>query len=342
MTEILRHRHTNRFTVLPNDAIRNPSLSFRAVGVLAHLLSLPDGAKVDSATLAQAHREGRDAVRSAYKELADHGYYRREVRRLPNGTFCTQVLVSSIPMDPTEGKDAGRTEDGFSGVGPGPGNPAPVEPTPVGPAAAVPTPDGQATTEEEPTSENQLPPQPPRRAGGPIDTGSDPSSVAPGRSRSPRADGTNPRAEADRAETARLEAEAARRRAELEAATAARRAADLAAEAEAERLEAEARSVSAALDDVTLGAVVGQVRAGMPGLLAGSAVAVTRAVLSWCRTATVTYPGPFGEAVTAALADELVVGEGTALWSLDLPPAAPQTRSLRSRIAGLPRLEGGA
>ena len=52
MSEILRHRHPNRFTILPNDAIRNPSLSFRAVGVLAHLLSLPDGAKVDSATLA--------------------------------------------------------------------------------------------------------------------------------------------------------------------------------------------------------------------------------------------------------------------------------------------------
>jgi hypothetical protein len=120
MTEILRHRHANRFTVLPNDAIRNPSLSFRAVGVLAHLLSLPDGAKVDSATLAQAHREGRDAVRSAFKELAEHRYYRREVCRLANGTFRTEIVVSSTPMEPAEGKNAGRTGDGFSGVGPGP------------------------------------------------------------------------------------------------------------------------------------------------------------------------------------------------------------------------------
>src|SRR5581483_4621437 len=117
VSAILRHRHPNRFTVLPNDAIRNPALSFRAVGVLAHLLSLPDGAKVDSATLAAAHKEGRDAVRAAYKELEAHGYYRREVIRLADGTLRTEVVVSSTPMN-SEG--AGRTDDGFSGVGPEP------------------------------------------------------------------------------------------------------------------------------------------------------------------------------------------------------------------------------
>src|SRR5438309_10251061 len=132
MSAILRHRHPNRFTVLPNDAIRNPALSFRAVGVLAHLLSLPDGAKVDSATLAHTHKEGRDAVRSAFSELAGHGYYRRQVVRLPDGTLRTEVVVSSVPMDPAEGNGAGPTEDGFPGVGPGPGNPAPVEPAPAG------------------------------------------------------------------------------------------------------------------------------------------------------------------------------------------------------------------
>jgi hypothetical protein len=144
MSAILRHRHPNRFTVLPNDAIRNPALSFRAVGVLAHLLSLPDGAKVDSATLAQAHREGRDAVRAAFKELEGHGYYRRDVIRLADGTLRTEVVVSSTPMN---GDGPDRTGDGKSGAGPKPEYPAPVGPAPVNPTSAGPTPVVQALKE---------------------------------------------------------------------------------------------------------------------------------------------------------------------------------------------------
>jgi hypothetical protein len=169
MSAILRHRHPNRFTVLPNDAIRNPSLSFRAVGVLAHLLSLPDGAKVDSATLATAHKEGRDAVRSAFSELAEHGFYRRDVVRLSDGTLRTEVVVSSAPMDPGDADGAGRTGDGFSGVGPGPENPAPADPAPVDPTSAEPAPVDQAPKEEVPTPEEPCappPPPPPRGAGG--------------------------------------------------------------------------------------------------------------------------------------------------------------------------------
>ena len=333
MSAILRHRHPNRFTVLPNDAIRNPALSFRAVGVLAHLLSLPDGAKVDSATLAGAHREGRDAVRAAYKELEAHGYYRREVLRLADGTLRTEVVVSSTPMN---GEDAGRTGDGLSGVGPGPDYPAPVEPAPVKPTSVEPTPVDQAPKEEVPTTQNLIPPQPPRTAGGPSDFESD-TTVAAGR-RSSRTAGTNPRAEADRAEAERLAKEAARRQADLELTTEARRAADRAAEYEAERLEAEAHSISAALDDQTLGAVVAQASAGLSGLLAGSTVAVTRAVVAWCRTANATYPVPFADAVAAGLRDGVAASEGHA--PLVLPAAPIDTAPLRTRVAAILKARG--
>lgn len=333
MSAILRHRHPNRFTVLPNDAIRNPTLSFRAVGVLAHLLSLPDGAKVDSATLAGAHREGRDAVRAAYKELEAHGYYRREVLRLSDGTLRTEVVVSSTPMN---GDRPGRTGDGKSGVGPGPENPAPVEPAPVNPTSAGPTSVDQAPKEEVPTTQELIPPQPPRPAGGQSDLESGTAPTA-GR-RSPRASGTNPRSEADRAEAERLEKEARRRQAELELTTEARRAADHAAEREAERLEAEAHSISAALDDRTLGSVVAQAGAGLSGLLAGSTVAVTRAVVAWCRTANATYPVPFADAVAAGLRDGLTAGEGHA--PLVLPGAPVGTDPLRTRVGAILRTKG--
>jgi hypothetical protein len=333
VSAILRHRHPNRFTVLPNDAIRNPALSFRAVGVLAHLLSLPDGAKVDSATLATAHREGRDAVRSAFSELADHGYYRRDIIRLPDGTLRTEVVVSSTPMND---EDAGRTEDGISGVGPGPENPAPVEPTPDEPTPDEPTPVDQAPKEEVPTTQELLPPQPPRTAGGQGELETD-GPATTGR-RSSRAAGTNPRAEADRAETERLEKEIARRQAELELTTEARRSADRAAELEAERLEAEAHSIAAALDDETLTAVVAQAAAGLSGLLAGSTVAVTRAVVAWCRTAAANHPAPFADAVAAGLADSLAAGEGHA--PLELHAAPLGTAPLRTRIAAVLKAKG--
>jgi hypothetical protein len=335
MSAILRHRHPNRFTVLPNDAIRNPALSFRAVGVLAHLLSLRDGAKVDSTTLAQAHREGRDAVRSAFSELAEHGYYRREVVRLADGTLRTEVVVSSTPMTD---EDAGRTEDGFSGVGPGPDYPAPVEPAPVKPTSVDPTPVDQAPKEEVPRTENLIPPQPPRRAGGQVDFESDPAAKA-GR-RSSRAAGTNPRSEADRVEAERLAKEATRRQTELELTTEARRAADRAAEYEAEQLEAEAHSISAALNDETLGAVVALASADLSGLLAGSTVAVTRAVVAWCRTANATFPVPFADAVAAGLRERLAAGERHA--PLVLPAAPLDTEPLRTRVAAILRTRGAS
>jgi hypothetical protein len=335
MSAILRHRHPNRFTVLPNDAIRNPALSFRAVGVLAHLLSLPDGAKVDSATLAGAHKEGRDAVRSAFSELAEHGYYRRDVIRLADGTLRTEVVVSNTPMDPREGNTAGPTGDGFSGAGPGPEYPASVGPAPVYPTSVGPTPVDQAPKEEVPNTEELIPPQPPRTAGGHGELESEAATTGGRRS---RATGTNPRAEGERAEAARLEAEAARRQAELEARTDARRSADLAAEQEAERLEAEALSISAALDDATLGPVVARAAAGLSGLLAGSTVAVTRAVVAWCRTAAATHPGPFADALSAGLAAGLAAGEGSA--PLDLPAAPVGTAPLRTRIAAVLKTKG--
>jgi len=339
MSAILRHRHPNRFTILPNDAIRNSALSFRAVGVLAHLLSLPDGAKVDSATLAAAHREGRDAVRAAYKELEAHGYYRREVMRLADGTLRTEVVVSSTPMN---GETAGPTGDGFSGVGPEPEYPAPVEPAPVNPTSAGPAPVDQAPKEEVPKTQNLFSPQTPRPAGG--------SEVEPVRSTTngrraagtnPRAMGTHPRSDAERAEAARLEAEAAARQAALQQATEKRRASDHAAEVEAERLEAEALAVSAALSDPVLAQIVDVVSETLAGPLARSPLAIARAVVTWCRAAAAEHPGPLPEAVSAGLASKLVVREGAPPAPLDLPPAPAGTAPLRHRIAALVRPGGG-
>ena len=318
MSAILRHHHRTRFTVLPNDAIRNPALSFRAVGVLAHLLSLPDGARVDSATLARAHKEGRDAVRAAFAELGGHGYYRRQVVRLSDGTLRTEVVVSSTPMD----ERPGGTGDGFSGVGrPEPENPASVEPAPVDQAPR-----------EVPEQETSSPPTP-RPAGG---------QDVPGRRRDGtnlRALGVNPRAEAASAVAERARLEAAAHQASIDLEATRRRAEVEAARAEIEAGEAEALALSGALDDDRLAAVVGRVGEGLAGPLARSPLAVARAVVVWCRAVAAQQPGPLLAAVEAGLADDgwRVTGHERVAPLRELPAAPQGTRSLRERVAGLVR-----
>lgn len=116
-TSIIRHRHPNRFTVLPNAALRDSRLSFRATGLLAYLLSLPPDSSTDGASLAMHKREGRDAIRSAMRELVDAGYVRRFREQQPNGQWSHVTEVS----------DAADFQSELAGA-PTPGNPTSVDP----------------------------------------------------------------------------------------------------------------------------------------------------------------------------------------------------------------------
>jgi hypothetical protein len=89
------HRNPRQrfFTTLGNEVLRDSRLSFCARGILGHLLSLPDGQRVDIRTLAERTPEGRERVASALRELQRYGYMRRTVRRGQAGQFYTDVEV---------------------------------------------------------------------------------------------------------------------------------------------------------------------------------------------------------------------------------------------------------
>jgi hypothetical protein len=78
----------------------------------------------------------------------------------------------------------------------------------------------------------------------------------------------------------------------------------------------------------------------MAGPLARSSLAVARAVVAWCRTASARHPGPLGDAVTAGLAGGLAAGEGHPALELTLSP--PEAVPLRRRIARLLERTDGA
>lgn len=102
------------YTMVSNVALRDRTLSFRARGILAYMLSLPDGASTSTPQLAQRSLEGRDAVRTAVAELATAGYVTRTKYRDLTGVWRWELTVYDRP------------QVGDNVTEPGPGNPATV------------------------------------------------------------------------------------------------------------------------------------------------------------------------------------------------------------------------
>lgn len=84
-----RVRHGKGYESIRREALQDPALSFKALGVLCYLLSLPDTWKTNSARLgiARTGKEGVTAVRSALRELEDAGYLKRERVHLGAGKW---------------------------------------------------------------------------------------------------------------------------------------------------------------------------------------------------------------------------------------------------------------
>jgi hypothetical protein len=107
---IRRARSTS--TAVPTDTMRDTRLSFRARGVLMHLLSYDNETLISTADLSMHGREGRDAVRTALAELREFGYVTQTrfsyVNSLGRAQWAIETVVSEEPL-------------------PGPENPSPVE-----------------------------------------------------------------------------------------------------------------------------------------------------------------------------------------------------------------------
>lgn len=96
---ILRKHQRGRYTVVSNELLNDSRLSFRARGVLAYLLSKPDGWRVRRESIAAEGKEGREAIRRALLELREAGYYHVRVERMKDGTLASYSDLFEEPRE---------------------------------------------------------------------------------------------------------------------------------------------------------------------------------------------------------------------------------------------------
>jgi len=116
---IFRSTHVRDYTVFSNNLIAEPSLSWRAKGILMYLLSKPQDWQTRIKDIQRHGKEGRDAVRKAIAELTDAGYINKQQCRDESGSFTgIEYLVFESP----------QTENPYTG-NPATGNPTSENPT---------------------------------------------------------------------------------------------------------------------------------------------------------------------------------------------------------------------
>lgn len=110
--KIKRYRRRERFTTIDNAPLENKDLSWRAKGILTYLIGKPENWEVRLTDLIKKSTEGRDAVRSALRELKDAGYLATVPDRDMFGKIIDNVTyVSDRPDDLTELLETRRPEE---------------------------------------------------------------------------------------------------------------------------------------------------------------------------------------------------------------------------------------
>lgn len=73
--------------MISNVGLKDKNLSLKAKGLLSYMLSLPDDWVFYESELTKHSRDGRDAHRSALRELQDNGYLTKTQAKSKNGKF---------------------------------------------------------------------------------------------------------------------------------------------------------------------------------------------------------------------------------------------------------------
>lgn len=84
---VFRVEKNHSYTVMANHHLRDERLSLKSKGLLSLILSLPDDWRISIEGMTQFSADGKDAIRSAIRELTDAGYITRDQTHSEAGTF---------------------------------------------------------------------------------------------------------------------------------------------------------------------------------------------------------------------------------------------------------------
>lgn len=74
---IVRVKKDSNYSVINNTGLKDERLSWKAKGILAYALTLPDDWTFHMCELAQHAKDGEDSLRTGFKELKELGYVKR-------------------------------------------------------------------------------------------------------------------------------------------------------------------------------------------------------------------------------------------------------------------------
>ena len=108
----IRVEKSKNFTTINNEFIFNKNLSLKAKGLLCHLLALPNDWKLYVEEVEKWHKDGKKAIYSAFKELTESGYMKREQRRSKGKFEGYDYIVYEIPYAQKRNTEKRYAENG--------------------------------------------------------------------------------------------------------------------------------------------------------------------------------------------------------------------------------------
>lgn len=131
----VEHSKSNPYFMLNRAACNDPRLSLKAVGLLTYLLSKPDHWVVHEQDIINNHTDGRDAIRSAMRELLSAGYIVKASVRDADGKFIgSETVIHECPQEITSENqivDMGDIDESPQTDFPATDIPAVGKPTPI-------------------------------------------------------------------------------------------------------------------------------------------------------------------------------------------------------------------
>lgn len=106
---VFRVDKSRDYTVLSNHIFKDRTLSAKAKGLLAEMLSLPDDWDYTLKGLTFLFSDGLDSVRQGIRELEEHGYVVRQRRRDDKGRLCDMEYVIYETPHKTVSDDGNNT-----------------------------------------------------------------------------------------------------------------------------------------------------------------------------------------------------------------------------------------